>query len=144
MLLELLPLVCGGVFGAVTKLFSMGMQNRRDERLGVIEALKAQAGANQAANDMALKSNGFAITRRIIALSITGLVVILSLNLTGEGIFVMEEIKTGGSYLFGIIDTTNIKQVWTKLEGAVALPVVLGSFQAIVGCYFGASIAGSK
>lgn len=144
MIAELLPMIGGGVFGAVVKLISMSMNARRDERIGVIEALKAQSGAHNLANVHASKSNGFAITRRIIALSITGVVVYLSINASGDGVYVMEEIKTGGEYFFGLIDTTNVKQVWTKLEGAASLPVVTSSFQAIVGAYFGASIAGSK
>ena len=57
---------------------------------------------------------------------------------------VLQEIQTGGSYLFGLIDTTKVEQRWVQLEGSVVLPVVVPSFQAIIGAYFGASIAGSK
>lgn len=143
-MIELIPLIGGGLFGAIVKLFSMGMEARREERNGVIEALKAQSGVIDQMNNQVNTNKGFAITRRIIALSITAVVVLISLNATDGGVYVMEEIRTGGKYLFGLIDTTNVEQVWTKLEGAVLLPVVSQSFQAIVGAYFGASIAGNK
>lgn len=143
-MMDLIPLIGGGLFGAVVKLFSMGMEARREERSGVIEALKAQSGVVDQINKQANINKGFAITRRTIALSVTAVVVLISLNTHEGGVYVMQEIKTGGSYLFGLIDNTNIEQVWTKLEGAVLLPVVSQSFQAIVGAYFGASIAGNK
>lgn len=142
MISELLPLIGGGVFGAVVKLFSMGMNARREERRGVIEALKAQAGVYESTNNLATSSNGFAVTRRIIALSVTATVVYLAIGV--EDLNVMHEVKSGGRYFFGLFDNTSVDQVWTKLRGGVALPVITQSFQVIIGAYFGASIAGSK
>ena len=144
MITELLPLIGGGLFGSITKLISMSMESKREERAGVIEALKAQAGVYNSTNQRAEQSSGFAFTRRVIALVVTFLVVYLSINASGEGVYVMETIRDGGNYLFGLIDTSSTRNVWTKLDGAVSMPVVTSSFQVIVGAYFGASIASSR
>ena len=139
----LLPLIGGGIFGAVVKLFSMGMQNRAEQHKQTMEAFKAQAGLVQSNNEVATSNSGFAFTRRIIALSITGIIVYVAL-IPGDPVNVMTTVTEGGSYLWGLIDTRETKEIWTELEGTVILPVVIPSFQAIVGAYFGASIASSK
>jgi len=142
MLTELLPLIGGGLFGAIVKLISMGMQNKAEERKEMFQAFKAQQGSIDSANKMAETNSGFAFTRRVIALSITAIIVLVAVAPIMQPVNVLQEIQTGGSYLFGLIDTTNIKQEWVQLRGSVVLPVVIPSFQAIVGAYFGASIAG--
>ena len=142
MLTELLPLIGGGVFGALVKLISMGMQNKADERKAMFDAFRAQQGSIDSANTMANTNSAFAFTRRIIALSITAIIVLVAVFPLMQPVNVLQEIQTGGSYLFGLIDTTQVKQEWVQLRGSVVLPVVIPSFQAIVGAYFGASIAG--
>lgn len=142
MLTELLPLIGGGVFGALVKLISMGMQNKADERKAMFDAFRAQQGSIDSANKMANTNSAFAFTRRIIALSITAIIVLVAVFPLMQPVNVLQEIQTGGSYLFGLIDTTQVKQEWVQLRGSVVLPVVIPSFQAIVGAYFGASIAG--
>ena len=143
-MLELLPLIGGGIFGAVVKLFSMSMQNKADAHSRTMEAFKARDQQIQQLNETATSNSGFSFTRRTIALAITSIVVIIALVPYDNGINVVTEVKTGGEYLFGLIDTTQTEQVWTTLKGLVILPVVSTSFQAIVGAYFGASIASSK
>ena len=142
MLTELLPLIGGGLFGAIVKLISIGMQNKADERKEMFQAFRAQQGSIDSANKQAETNSGFAFTRRIIALSITAIIVLVAVAPIMQPVNVLQEIQTGGSYLFGLIDTTNVKQEWVQLHGSVVLPVVIPSFQAIVGAYFGASIAG--
>jgi hypothetical protein len=142
MLTEILPLVGGGIFGAVVKLLSMGMQNKAEERKEMFQAFAARQGAIDKVNEVASSNSYFAFTRRVIALSITAVIVMLALAPIAQPVNVLQEIQTGGSYLFGLIDTTQIKQQWVQLEGSVVLPVIIPSFQAIIGAYFGASIAG--
>jgi hypothetical protein len=142
MLTEILPLVGGGIFGAVVKLLSMGMQNKAEERKEMFQAFAARQGAIEKVNEVASSNSYFAFTRRVIALSITAVIVMLALAPIAQPVNVLQEIQTGGSYLFGLIDTTQIKQQWVQLEGSVVLPVIIPSFQAIIGAYFGASIAG--
>jgi len=142
MLTEILPLVGGGIFGAVVKLLSMGMQNKAEERKEMFQAFAARQGAIDKVNEVASTNSYFAFTRRVIALSITAVIVLLALMPLAQPVNVLQEIQTGGSYLFGLIDTTQIEQKWVQLEGSVVLPVIIPSFQAIIGAYFGASIAG--
>jgi len=144
MLMEILPLVGGGVFGALVKLLSMGMQNKADERKAMFQAFSKQQESINAANEMAANNSSFAFTRRIIALSITFIIVLIAVFPLSQPVNVIQEIQTGGSYLFGLVDTTSIKQEWVQLQGSVVLPVVIPSFQAIIGAYFGASIAGNR
>lgn len=144
MLTELLPLIGGGLFGAIVKLLGMSMQNKADERKAMFDAFKAQQGSIDSANRYANQNSAFAFTRRIIALSITAVIVFLAVAPIMQPVNVLQEIQTGGSYLFGLIDTTAVKQQWVQLEGSVVLPVIIPSFQAIIGAYFGASIAGGR
>lgn len=143
-LMDLLPLIGGGVFGAAVKLFSMSMQNKADTHKQLIGALQAQQGAYTSVNTHAAENKGFAWTRRIIALSITFVVVVLAFWGGDRTVNVMQELTTGGSYLFGLIDTRQTTQEWIQLNGAVVLPAIVPSFKVIIGAYFGASIAGSR
>jgi hypothetical protein len=142
MLTELLPLIGGGIFGAVVKLLSMGMQNKAEERKAMFDAFSARQGAIDKVNEVASTNSYFAFTRRVIALSITSVIVLLALFPIVQPINVLQEVQTGGSYLFGLIDTTQVEEKWVQLQGSVVLPVIIPSFQAIIGAYFGASIAG--
>lgn len=140
-LMDLLPLIGGGIFGAAIKLISISMQIKAEERKYTLQALGAQNNAYMGMNEHASKNKGFAWTRRIIALSITAVVVGLAFMMPSYTTNVMQEITTGGSYLFGLIDTRQTTQEWTQLDGAVVLPAIVPSFKVIIGAYFGASIA---
>ena len=142
MITEILPLIGGGIFGAVVKLLSIGMQNKAEERKAMFDAFSARQGAIDKVNEVASSNSYFAFTRRVIALSVTAVIVLLALFPIVQPINVLQEIQTGGSYLFGLIDTTQVEQKWVQLQGSVVLPVIIPSFQAIIGAYFGASIAG--
>ena len=142
MITEILPLIGGGIFGAVVKLLSIGMQNKAEERKAMFDAFSARQGAIDKVNEVASSNSYFAFTRRVIALSVTAVIVLLALVPIVQPINVLQEIQTGGSYLFGLIDTTQVEQKWVQLQGSVVLPVIIPSFQAIIGAYFGASIAG--
>lgn len=141
---EILPLVGGGIFGAVVKLISLSMQMRSEERRSMFDAFAARQGAINDVNKHAEQNSGFSFTRRVIAITITAIVAILAIHPMVLPVNVLTEIQTGGSYLFGLIDTRKVVQEWVQLNGSVLLPVVMPSFQAIVGAYFGASIAGKR
>jgi len=144
MLMEILPLIGGGIFGALVKLLSIGMQNKVDERKAMFDAFKGRREAIASVNNMASQNSGFAFTRRIIALSITSIIVVIAIFPIVQPINVIQEIQTGSKHLFGLIDTRKITQEWVQLQGSVILPVIIPSFQAIIGAYFGASIASNK
>jgi len=59
-----------------------------------------------------------------------------------SGVAPLRQTYTGKGVLFGLIDTTQVEEKWVQLQGSVVLPVIIPSFQAIIGAYFGASIAG--
>lgn len=145
MLMDLLPLIGGGIFGAVVKLFSMSMENKRRQNEMLISSLQAKQKAINDVNEHAANNEYFAWTRRIIALSVTamiGALIFLPYLNPDMTVNMMTTATDGGTYLFGLFDTKVTKDVWVQLQGVVFHPILASSYQAIVGCYFGASIAG--
>lgn len=143
-LIELLPMICGGIFGAVVKLISINMENKRIQQEMIINLSQKRQDNINKVNEMANDNHWFAITRRIIALMLTlmvGFVVFAPIIDPNMPIFSQETVTEGGKYLFGLIDTTKSKIVWTELKGFVMHPVVVDTFQVVVGTYFGASIS---
>ncbi|MEO1942857.1 MAG: hypothetical protein ABGY11_01020 [Candidatus Thioglobus sp.] len=141
MFATILPLIGGGIFGAIVKLISLSMQNKANEKKAMFDAFSARQGSISEANKFATSHKAFAFTRRIIALSITAVIVVVALYPMSQPINVLQEIQHGGEFLFGFINTRTTSQEWVQLTGSVILPVIMPSFQAIVGAYFGASIA---
>lgn len=139
MLTELLPLIGGGVFGAGIKLWSLAQKDKADERKYNILAHAKNVEVFNSNNDRATKDKGFAWTRRFIVLCVMSIIV--GAFWVNGNITVPVQVTTGGSYLFGLIDTSNITTVYQKLTGYVVLPEVLLISKALVGTYFGASIA---
>ena len=147
MLQSLLPLIGGGLFGAIVKLKSMQLDNERQKHDMMMAALTKKTELINNVNEVAIKNKGFSFARRTIAFAITSIIVIIAvlpLFFDTYSINVLQETKTGGVYLFGLIDTTKVTEEWIKLEGAVIIKEVGLSFQAIIGAYFGASIASNK
>lgn len=147
MLESLLPLIGGGIFGAVIKLISLSMQMKNEEHKMLLETLKLQNGMIREVNEIANTNNGFAWTRRFIVIMIT-LIIAAAFFLPAFNpelaINIQQQVQTGGQFLFGLIDTTEVKQEWVKLQGSIILPEVGYTFQAIIGTYFGASIANRR
>lgn len=140
MLVTLLPLIGGGVFGAVLKLMSNSQQIRGDYNRDMFKAFTAQQGSVNSANDMARSSVGFAWTRRFIVVAVTSVIVA---SFWMSPVNVPIEVTSGASYLFGLIDTTITNTTFVPLEGHTVLPVIMPTFQAIVGLYMGSSIVGT-
>lgn len=144
MLLELLPLIGGGIFGAVVKLISISMENKRNQNEMLINLHKVQQDAHNDANDHAANNQWFAWTRRALALAVTAMLaslIFLPFLDPTIPVNIMTEVTHGGSYLFGLIDTKVTEEVWLQLQGIVFHPVVGDAFLAIIGAYFGSSIA---
>ena len=141
LLTNILPLIGGGVFGAMIRLWANAQQAKADAHKRTMEALTTRAGINNDVNQMAKESKGFAWTRRFIVVAVTS-VVVGAFWLTSP-ITVPLDIVTGGSYLFGLIDTTVHETVYETIEGGrVILPILLPSFQTIIGVYIGAGTIG--
>lgn len=144
MLLELIPLIGGGIFGAVVKLISISMENKRNQNEMLINLHKKRQESIDSVNETANQNEGFAWTRRALALAVTAMLaalIFLPYIDPSIPVNIMTEVTTGGQYLFGLIDTTVTKEVWLQLSGIVFHPVVGDAFLAIIGAYFGSSIA---
>lgn len=145
MLMDLIPLVGGGIFGAGVKLFSLSMENKRNQTEMLIKMNQKRQEAVNDVNEMAANNGFFAWTRRVLAISVTlmiaSLIFLPYLN-PNIPVNIMTTSTEGGSYLFGLIDTKVTQEVWIQLKGIVFHPVVGDAFLSVIGAYFGASIAG--
>ncbi len=137
-LTTVLPLAGGGLFGALMTLWGNAQKDKADNHARTMEALTAHNDRQIKTNQTAVQNKGFAWTRRIIALSITSVVV--GAFWMGTPVTVPIEIVEGTSYIFGLIDDTTTTIGYKELDGAVILPDVLISFKAIIGAYFGSSM----
>lgn len=138
---SLLPVISGGVFGAFIKMWSMSQQDKADRDKALIEALARTQESQNLANEQANKNIRFSITRTIIALSVTS--VLVGAFWFGDNVSVPITTQTGGSYLFGLIDTTKEVIKYTTVNNVV-LNDTLIAFQFIVGLYFGNNIASRR
>lgn len=138
-MLELLPLIGGGVFGSVIKLISLRMQDSAEKHKHMMNALMSKNNINQSINENANKNNRFSMTRQIIALSV--LSVVVGSFWIGGTVNIPIEIKEGTSYLFGLISSTVSTVEYTPISGRVVLQDILPAFQAIMGTYIGASLS---
>ena len=145
MFLDLLPMISGGIFGAVVKLISLSIENKRRQQEQIIALSAKKQESIDSANSMANQNVWFGITRRIIALSLTVLVAFVVFAPIIDPtlpIYTPQTITEGGTYFFGLFDTTSTKVVWTELKGFIMHPIVVQSFQMVVGTYLGGSLAG--
>ena len=139
-LTNLVPLFGAGILGAVLKLMGNAQKAKADYNKNMFKAFNASQDSVNNSNEQANKSKGFAMTRRFIVVAVTSIVVA---SFWVTNINVPIEVTTGASYLWGIIDTTLTNTVYVPLSGHTVLPVIMPSFQAIVGLYMGSSIVGS-
>lgn len=138
-----IPELAGGIFGAVTTLWSQSMKDRANQVSELIATLKVHAGITEKRNEMADRNAGFAWTRRVIALAVTS-VVVGAFWFNGGDIVIPKEVTEGGKYLFGLIDTTVTNINYEPVKGSLILPELLVSFRVIIGAYFGSSIASRR
>ncbi len=140
LLTNLLPLIGGGIFGAVLKLWANAQQAKADYNKQMFHAIK---GDRQERTEIRNNpSKGFAWTRRFIVLAVTS--VIIGAFWIEGGVTVPIEVTEGATYLFGLIDTRTTETIYEVLEdGRVVLPVMMPSFQAIIGFYLGQSTVGN-
>ena len=146
MLMELIPLIGGGVFGAVVKLFSMSMDNKAKQHEMLIQMHQKRQASIDAVNEVAGSNVYFAWTRRVLAIAVTAMVgslIFLPYADPDITVNVANEVVSGRSYLFGLIDTRRTVEVWTQLNGIVFHPIAGNAFLTIIGVYFGASICDS-
>ena len=136
---ELITMLGSGLLSGVMTLFSQGQKAKQDAFNRAIEGLSAQSRAT----DMARRyeNKGFQITRRIIALSAVGAIIVWPKVIA---VFWPEIPVTIGytEWNPGFLFFTEGKELvkWQALKGLVITPLDTHLLSAIVGLYFGASM----
>ena len=130
----------GGVFGAFLKIWKQSSENRHERMLAgmKIDQLNAKLISEARQNN----EKGFSWTRRVIAISCVLVIVILpkvAAFFNPEiAIWVSAEVLDPG-FMFFTEDKTITE--WNRLTGIVITPMDNMMVSAIIGMYFGASIA---
>ena len=140
---EAIEFIASGIIGAFGTIVAtkMKMEAQRSELM--IRGLVAQSNATIALNEQVNKSPFMAMTRRILAL---GVLAIMAIVMVGgwispdTAVNVVREIKSGGSYLFGLIDTRSTEIVYESVKGIVVLPWFKHIALIVFGTYFGSSV----
>ncbi|MDB2362162.1 hypothetical protein N9V65_01775 [Flavobacteriales bacterium] len=136
--LELITMLGSGLMGGVMTLWSQSMKAKQDAFQRAIDGLSAQSKAT----DMARRyeNKGFQVTRRIIALSAVGAVIvwpkIVPVFWPDMQVVVGYTAWNPGFLFFEGEETTK----WEAMKGLVLTPLDTHLVSAIVGLYFGASI----
>ena len=137
--LELITMLGSGLLSGLMTLWGQSQKAKQDAFNRAIEGLSAQSRAT----DMARRyeNKGFQITRRIIALSAVGAIIVWPKVIA---VFWPEIPVTVGytewnpGFLFFTEGTELVK--WQAMKGLVITPLDTHLLSAIVGLYFGASV----
>ncbi len=137
--LELITMLGSGLMGGVMTLWSQSMKAKQEAFQRAIDGLAAQSKAT----DMARRyeNRGFQITRRIIALTAVGAIVVWPKIVA---VFWPEILVTIGytqwtpGFLFLTEGVETIH--WEAVQGLVITPLDTHLLSAIIGLYFGASM----
>jgi hypothetical protein len=136
--LELITMLGSGLLGGLMTLWSQSMKSKQEAFQRAIDGLAAQSKAT----DMARRyeNHGFQVTRRIIALSAIGAIIVWPkvVPIFWPEIQVVvgwTQWNPGFLFLGGSEET-----VWKTMTGLVLTPLDTHLVSAIVGLYFGASI----
>lgn len=137
--LELVTMVGSGLMSGLLALWAQSMRARQQAHDNAIEALKTRAGITERARQY--NAPGVAFTRRVLALSAVGAVIVLPKVLAA---FYPEIPVTVGwtefdpGFLFFTEGHDAVK--WETMQGLVLTPLDTHFMSAVVGFYFGASI----
>lgn len=139
-MIEILSLLGGGLFGAFLKIWSQASRDKHERNLAAMQVAELNAKLiNQA---RAHNDEGFSITRRIIAVSCIFSIVILPKLITifdpNLGVWVSSEVLERGFLFF--TDSRTVTE-WNYLKGFVITPIDTMIVSAVIGMYFGASVA---
>lgn len=125
------------------RLWARHMEARSQERTYYLQALNAQAAIIDQARRY--ESQGFAWTRRLIALTAVFFVIafpkIVAVFMPSVAVYVgYTELSRG--FLFFASDAERV--VWREMRGLVITPLDTHLLSAIVGLYFGGSLIGKR
>lgn len=137
--LELMTMLGSGLLSGVMTLFSQSQKAKQDAFNRAIEGLSAQSKATDVARRY--ENKGFQVTRRIIALSAVGAIIVWPKVIA---VFWPEIPVTIGytEWNPGFLFITEGKELvkWQALKGLVITPLDTHLLSAIVGLYFGSSM----
>jgi len=135
---ELVTLLGSGLMGGIMSLWGASIKAKQAQHTMAIEALRAQAGAVDAARRYS--NRGFQFTRRAIALAAVFAIIVwpkLVPVLWPELIVTVGYTVWNPGFLF--FDGSN-EVVWQTAKGLVLTPLDTHLMSAIIGLYFGASV----
>jgi len=139
-MLEIISLVGGGVFGAFLKIWTQASRDKQEKHLAMMQISQLNAELIQKAREH--QDKGFSITRRVIAVgcifSIVILPKIIAIYNPDVGVWVSSEVLENGFLFF--TEDRNITE-WNYLKGFVITPIDTMIVSAVIGMYFGASVA---
>jgi hypothetical protein len=138
--MELITMLGGGIFGAFLKLWQQAATARNERMLASMKIDRLNAKLiNQARQ---YNDKGFSWTRRLIALSCVFIIIIfpklLAAFMPETAIWISSEALDPG-FLFFKEEKTYTE--WQRLNGLVITPLDTNIVSAVIGMYFGASIA---
>ncbi len=137
--LELMTMLGSGLLSGVMTLWSQSQKAKQDAFNRAIEGLSAQSKATDVARRY--ENKGFQVTRRIIALSAVGAIIVWPKVIA---VFWPEIPVTIGytEWNPGFLFITEGKELvkWQALKGLVITPLDTHLLSAIVGLYFGSSM----
>ncbi len=137
--LELVTMLGSSVLGGVMTIWSQNMKSKQEAFQRAIDGLAAQSKATDEARRY--ENKGFQMTRRLIALSAIGAVIVWPKVVPvfwPELPVVVGWTEWNPGFLF--ITEGEEKTVWQSLTGLVITPLDTHLVSAITGLYFGASM----
>lgn len=136
--LELITMLGSGLLGGIMTLWSQSMKAKQEAFQRAIDGLAAQSKATDLARRY--ENRGFQITRRIIALSAIGAVIVWPKVVPifwPEIQVVVGWTQWNPGFLFS---GGSEETVWKTMTGLVLTPLDTHLVSSIVGLYFGASM----
>ena len=137
--LELVTMLGSSLLGGFMTIWSQNMKSKQEAFQRAIDGLAAQSKATDEARRY--ENKGFQITRRIIALSAIGAVIVWPKVVPvfwPELPVVVGWTEWNPGFLF--ITEGEEQTVWQSLKGLVITPLDTHLVSAIIGLYFGASM----
>ena len=140
---EAIEFIASGVIGAFGTIVATKMKMTAQHSELMLRGLIAQSNATHQLNEQVNSSPFMAMTRRALAFGV--MIIMMGIMLAGYFdpdmvVNVTREIKSGGSYFFGLIDTRMTTIVYEEVRGIVVLPWFKHIALIVFGTYFGSSI----
>jgi len=140
--MELVTTLLGGsIMGFTTTLIGQIVKAKAEQHKLMLSALNARHKVLQETREHGMKDRHFAWTRRIIALTCVGCIVVIPFVAPFVDIpVIVSHVKEGGFSIPFIWQSPDIVE-WQPIQGVALAPMYLHTLAAIVSFYFGSSAA---